>query len=143
MELYLDTHIFVDFWNERVDKMRPLGEFAYELLRETISCKHNLLFSDLIIAELTNSCGLTEHDIWNELFSDVIRAGKLSKVQITENQKQEARDMAARLNIPRSDALHAILAKDNNAVLVSRDHHHESVRDFVKVLAPEDIIGET
>lgn len=142
MKLYLDTHIFVDFWNDRVDKMRPLGDFAYELLRETIGCKHHLLFSDLIVAELINSCGLTEHDIWNELFSDIIRAGKFSKVEITEQQKSEAKKMAARLEIPKSDALHAILARDNKAVLVSRDHHHESVKDFVKVLTPEDITGE-
>lgn len=141
MNLYFDTHIFVDYWNDRVDKMRPLGEFAYELIKEAISCKHILLTSDLVIHELTNSCGIKENNIWKELFSDIVRAGKLIKLQITEKQIQEARLISNERKIPKSDALHAILARDNNSVLVSRDHHHESVLDLVKVIPPEGLIG--
>ncbi|MDO8627001.1 MAG: PIN domain-containing protein, partial [Candidatus Diapherotrites archaeon] len=42
-------------------------------------------------------------------------------------------------HISKNDVLHAILAKDNNAILVSRDWHFEELRDLVEIKKPEDI----
>ena len=48
--------------------------------------------------------------------------------QISRNQK-----------IPVPDALHAVIAKSYNAVLVSQDNHFLKLSDFVKVKKPEEI----
>jgi len=45
-----------------------------------------------------------------------------------------------KLKIPFGDALHTILAKDNEAILVTRDHHFDVVEGIVKIRKPEDLI---
>ena len=37
------------------------------------------------------------------------------------------------------DILHAVLARDNKAVLVTRDFHFETLQDIVEIKAPEEI----
>jgi len=64
----------------------------------------------------------------------------LIKVNISKQQMQEAKDIAKKRNLPKGDALHAIIARDSEAILVSRDKHFQKLKDFCIVVKPEEII---
>ncbi len=49
---YLDTSIWRDYFEDRVDKFRPLGLFAFQFLNECRNKGHKVLYSDLILFEL-------------------------------------------------------------------------------------------
>ena len=52
---------------------------------------------------------------------------------------EEAKKIATERNIPVGDALHAIIARDNNLVLVTRDKHFENIEDISKHFKPEEL----
>ncbi len=82
-----------------------------------------ILFSDLVIQEL-RSIGRSQKEFFR-IFSKSEKEN-LRRVHIYRAHIQEAREIARRRHVPLGDALHAILAKHNNAFLISRD------RDFEK-----------
>ena len=64
---------------------------------------------------------------------------KTSSCEISSSQKSQAKDLSDALSIPYGDALHAILARDNEAMLITRDRHFQKI-SWLKPRAPEDII---
>ncbi len=36
-KIYVDTNIYLDFFLNRKDKLRPLGDFAFELFKRTLA----------------------------------------------------------------------------------------------------------
>ena len=54
-------------------------------------------------------------------------------------QVKEANDLAQKYGVPAQDAMHAILARDNNATLISRDAHFERLSKIVSACLPEEI----
>jgi len=42
--------------------------------------------------------------------------------------------------VPFFDALHAVLARDNKAIMVTRDKHFDELLDITKYKKPEEII---
>ena len=49
MKYYLDTCIWRDYFENREDKYRPLGEWEFRLIKKIIAEELEILFSDLII----------------------------------------------------------------------------------------------
>jgi len=45
--------------------------------------------------------------------------------------------LSKELNIPFGDALHGILAKENNAVMVTKDRHFRKLKDKINIKKPE------
>ncbi|MFH1752142.1 MAG: PIN domain-containing protein [archaeon] len=64
---------------------------------------------------------------------------QLLKVSFSNDQLIEAEKIAKRRNLPKGDVLHAILARDNKAVLISRDKHFQELLDIVEVSFPEEV----
>ena len=54
--------------------------------------------------------------------------------------ERETIELKHKYNIPFGDALHAVLARDNNAILVARDHHFEEIQHIIKAKKPEELI---
>lgn len=134
-QYYLDSAIWRDLHEGREDKFRPLGEWAFELLRKARASNEKIIYSDLTIDELL--IAYDRKTIYN-LFKS---AGEfLEKVTIQENQVEEAVKLSKKHKIPLGDALHGILARDNNAVMITRDHHFESLAGIVQVKKPEDLL---
>ena len=50
--IYIDTNVWIDFWEDRRDNIRPLGEFAFQLLKKAYECKYRIIVSGLVIDEL-------------------------------------------------------------------------------------------
>ena len=64
----------------------------------------------------------------------------MERVDVSDEQRDEAKKIAEKRRLPKGDVIHAILARDNKAVLVSRDKHFQLLKDICEVVKPEDII---
>mgnify|MGYP006296621571 FL=1 len=53
--IYIDTNIYIDYFLNRKDNLRPLGDFAHELFIKTSQCKYKIIISDWLEKELTKT----------------------------------------------------------------------------------------
>jgi hypothetical protein len=51
MKYYIDTCIWRDYFENRNDKYRPLGEWAFRFIKKIINEDSLILFSDLVLEE--------------------------------------------------------------------------------------------
>ena len=134
-KFYLDTSIWRDYYENRKDGFRPLGEFAFQFLK---NCEKNgcrILYSELVVHEL--KCDYSDEKI-NQVFSSFEHF--LEFLPISNEQYLEAKKLAKEITASHtSDILHAILARDNNVILVARDKHFEPLRDIVEIQLPEEV----
>ncbi|MBN1377579.1 PIN domain-containing protein [Candidatus Woesearchaeota archaeon] len=134
---YIDTCIWRDLHENREDKFRPLGEWAFEFFRKIRKNKDVVLYSRLVTKELLKE--FNKKTI-NEIFSIVKEEGLLEEVKINEKQSKEALKLKNKLIVPFEDALHAVLAKENKAVLVTRDKHFIQFQNILEIKKPEELI---
>src|SRR3990172_10945692 len=113
MRYYIDTRIFRDYFEGRNEK-RPLGEFALQFLnglKET----DTVYYSRAVVEELISK-SLNPQKIMNI----VQEKGILKEAKITPQNINEAIFLARQRGIPKGDAMHAILARENDAIVVTR-----------------------
>lgn len=130
---YLDTCIWIDYFEDRSDRFRPLGYWAFCLIRNIVSDKDIVIYSDVVEDELL---GFYSEEKVRSLLS-VVPENLFVKVNSTKKQSEEASVVSRKLNIPFNDALNAILARDNDSVLVTRDRHFY---EFSNVKRPEELV---
>jgi predicted nucleic acid-binding protein len=128
---YLDTSILLDCYEKRGRN----GEAALRLVMKIINTNSVVLYSDLHIQELRR-LGYSAGEV-NEIFS-ILKPHCLRRIHTSSFQKDEARKIAVHCGVPRGDALHAILARDNDALVVSRDPHFSRLRGIVEKRLPEE-----
>jgi hypothetical protein len=130
MDYYVDTCIWIDFFNNRFDGLKPLGDFAFQFFKKC--CKNNdkILFSKMVVFELKTN-GLDFFEISKD-FSVVLR-----EIFPTDSDLSEIKNLSTIKQIPFGDAFHYILSKSNNSILVSRDNH---LLMFPETKLPEEII---
>lgn len=134
---YIDACIWIDYFENRSDRFRPLGDWALRLLQTIIEDEDMVLYSDLLIQEIC-SAGYEEEKVKEIL--GIIKSKNLIKVEPTKEQLKESRKLALKFSIPKGDALHAVLARDNNAILIYRDKHFYELHKTVKIKKPEEVI---
>ncbi|PIN69600.1 hypothetical protein COV93_04970 [Candidatus Woesearchaeota archaeon CG11_big_fil_rev_8_21_14_0_20_43_8] len=134
---YFDTAIWRDYYENRDDGIRPLGEFALQAIYAILRNHDFILYSKVVEDELKK-----EYDSRQitEIFSIAKEKQGLIKVDVKYNQRKIARKLCQMHDVPFSDALHAVLARDNHAVLITRDHHFERLVDITQVTNPESLI---
>jgi predicted nucleic acid-binding protein len=132
---YLDTSIWIDYYENRSDNLRPLGDWAHRLLSLIEAKGNRIVASDLLIEEL--QVRFSEEEAKNILVS---YRNIIINVEFTSSQLAEAGRIARERDVPTADALHAILARDNGAVLIARDHHFEKLFDITRPYKPEELI---
>lgn len=134
---YLDTAIWRDYFEDRGDGTRPIGEFAFQFLRKCCENDAVVFVSDAVVLEL--KIRFSEEQA-NEIFSSfesVIRRIETSGKQVSEARAEWRKRNKA---LPFRDVLHAIIARDNQAVLIARDKHFfDQLASIVEVQKPEDI----
>lgn len=133
---YIDACIWRDFHENREDKFRPLGEWAFNLFRMIRETQSKVLCSDLVVEELSIAYDATEI---KEIFNIIEQEGLLEKVDIKREQFQEAARLKRERKLPFADLLHAIIARDNEAIMVTRDVYFEDFEDIVTIRKPEDL----
>ena len=133
MKVYCDTNIFIDYFDERENYIRPLKDFAFEFFSRGWNCSFELVISDWLIKELRNH--LKEEQI-QEIFNRFKTKNKLIEI----NEEPEDRIKSKEFKNP-DDALHAILAKKSKAnFLATRNiKDYEGCEGFMDIVLPEFI----
>ena len=134
---YFDTSIWRDYFENRKDNFRPLGEWAFELIKKMVENNDALLYSDVVITELR--AYFSEEEV-SRIFAIARSENILVKVYPSEKQESEASRLCKMRKIPFNDVLQAILARDNQAVLVTRDKHFLQLNDLADSKKPEELI---
>ena len=140
MKVFGDTHIFVDYYLNRSGGVVPLGEFAFQFFKSAVECKFFVIICQPVIDEICDAISKTEQVVWEMVLCNLRDAKKIELVEFSKEQVKEARILSKERDVPLYDALFAIVARDNDAVLVSRDaHHSERLSDLVNVFKPEEL----
>ncbi|MDO8661093.1 MAG: PIN domain-containing protein [Candidatus Woesearchaeota archaeon] len=63
-------------------------------------------------------------------------------VHATPSQVRRAKDIATKRDLPAGDALHALIARDTKATLVSFDNHFACLKDITHWRTPREIISQ-
>ena len=132
-DFYFDTSIWLDIYEKRGYN----GKVAKKLLKKIIEEDCIVIYSDLIKVELKR-LGYSKNEI-NVIFN-IAKPDNLRRVHIYEKQIDEARKLAKQRDVPKKDALHAVISRDNNVQLVSKDYHFEKLKDITIYRKPEDFI---
>jgi len=136
MKFYLDTAIWLDVYEDRIDRNgKPLGEYGSRLLYRIVEERHELVLSDITYLELKNK--LSDEQINGMLapFSQHITI-----INTNKKQNEESKKIGKERHVPKGDALHAILARDHSLELITRDKHFLALSDICPHNKPEDII---
>jgi len=133
---YIDTSIWMDLYENRKGyDNEPLGDFAYYLFSSIMRENDHIIISDVVIQELENYYTIEEINGMMKLFERAIE-----KCIAQTRQCDEARYLAEKRDVPRGDALHAILARDNHFILISRDNDFRKLDDVARHYKPEELI---
>ena len=133
---YFDTSIWLDFFEDRNEPNLPKGEWAHRLFNKIIENNDQIIYSDNTLYEL-KMLGYSEYE-----FDALLLPFKtiLIYVQSTEKQISRAKDLSLKRNLPKRDALHALIARDNKATLITLDKHFHRMGDIIKAQRPQDLI---
>jgi len=126
----------MDIYEDRIGyNGEKLWEFALKLLVLIKSKKQKLIISDLLIRELETHYSMEKINGMMKLFEN-----ELEKIFATKEQRDEAIKISNEREVPMGDALHAIIARDNNLILVTRDKHFLKLTDIAEYYKPEELI---
>jgi len=129
---YLDTCIWLDFYEQRGEN----GEYALKLILKLLANDDLVIYSDLHLREFKR-LGYSLEEI-NNLFK-ILKPGHIRRVHIHPESIAKARTLCLQRRVPWGDALHALLAQRNIALMVSRDNDFEKLRDVCETKKPEEI----
>ncbi|MGV8141832.1 MAG: PIN domain-containing protein [Candidatus Woesearchaeota archaeon] len=105
MRYYFDTCIWIDYLNER-------DKYVVDVVFK-IFATHQVIVSKVVLKEL-------------ERFipgANILNLKNVILVEIVDTQKILASNLSKKYSIPLADAVHAIVARDNDAILLTRDKH--------------------
>jgi predicted nucleic acid-binding protein len=131
MRYYIDTCIFLNIWKKEVgpDSETPLYETSETFLRHALE-HHTVLISTVTLQELAGNLAPTEFN----LLSDSL-LNRTQVIEIDEHAVEKA------LSVKHyADTLHLLLARQHNAVLVTRDKRliQRAYALFVPVHMPQN-----
>lgn len=133
----LDTQIWIDHYLER-GPSGIYGKQALKLILKIIEDDLKVVFSNFNEKEMKD-IGLSQTEI-NALLS-MIKPDHIKRVSVTKVQFEEAYRVAKQRNIPFGDAVHAILARDHDAQMVSRDEKDfRKIKEITEFKEPTDLI---
>lgn len=138
MRVYLDTSIWLDLFENRNERCNPKSDHAFEMMKLLVLHESMIIVSNLIFDELSG-LGYFRDDIQQsiEQFSPLVEF-----VIYEPKLDGYAGEVAKRRNLPKADVLHALIARSNKAILISRDRHFLLLTDFVKLKKPEELFFE-
>ena len=131
---YFDTSIWIDIYEKRGYN----GEVAKKLMEKVIKEDSVIVYSDLVVKEFKR-IGYSEHEI-NVILS-IAKPGHIRRIHLTKGQLIEAKQLFKQRDVPLGDIFHAILARDHEAQLVSRDEKDfRKLKDVAIMAEPKDLV---
>ncbi|MFH1589848.1 MAG: PIN domain-containing protein [archaeon] len=125
MKVYFDTNIYLDFFEDRNDGLRPLGEYAFNCFKRGIECEFYIVFSEHVLDELIDF-GISNEDL-DELFDWI--GIKLLMVDKCKNDYREVKNIMRKHNIHYKDALHHVIAQRTSDRLLTNDNELKLLPD--------------
>lgn len=133
----LDTQIWVDHYLKRGPE-EIYGEMALKLILKIIADDAKIIFSNFNEKELKH-IGLSPAEIEGLLL--MIKPDHIKRVSVTKEQFEEAYKIAKQRDVPVGDAIHAIIARDTEAQLISRDEKDfRKLKDVTEYKEPNDVL---
>ncbi|MFH1915646.1 MAG: type II toxin-antitoxin system VapC family toxin [Nanoarchaeota archaeon] len=129
---YFDTSIWLDIFEKRERN----GEVAKRLMEKIIEDDAIVVYSDMVVLELSN-LGYSQIEIQRIL--GIAKPDHILRVQVNKVQLQEGKRIARKRGISAGDAIHAIMSRDTESCLVTRDADFEKLKDVNKAVLPEDL----
>ena len=131
-KFYLDTAVWRDYLEDREDNMKPLGELALQFLQKCREHHCIIIIAEPVLFEL--------RDIPKHLIDTLLSSFKdlLIEAPVSEQQLAEAKKISKERNLPFNDVFHAVISRDNKAIMITRDTHFEQLLDIVESRAPEE-----
>lgn len=131
--VYIDTAIWRDFFEDRKDAQKDLGKIAEDFLMALLEHATPIILSGIVMRELRQVYSAEElHSLLARFQPQVIA------IEPSTDQFYEAHDISLRKNVPFGDALHAVMARDHQAILITRDKDFRRLCDVCPVQKPED-----
>ncbi|MFH0798543.1 MAG: PIN domain-containing protein [Candidatus Woesearchaeota archaeon] len=131
---YIDTAIWIDCYEDRKDKFKDLGKIALIFFNFLLASKSKIVISNFLMEELSNFYSLEQIKGMMLLYEHLF-----IKVNLTKRQMNEAQTIRMQRKVPLGDAIHAVLARDNNAILITRDGHFKLLKDICNIAKPEEL----
>mgnify|MGYP001578310187 CR=1 FL=1 len=132
---YLDSSIWMDLYEDRKGyNNEPLGDYAWRLLSLIRAKKARIIITDLLIKELGGYYSPEQINGMMVLFEKL-----LDRIIIQNEEYEEGYKISSIRNIPLGDAIHAIVARNYNLILITRDKHFIRLKDISAFLRPEEI----
>jgi len=132
--IYVDSNIYIDYFENRSDKYRDFGEEANRLFERTLSCEFKIIVSDTVMYELSKLKFKEDFEIFMKKFKT---NNKIEFINLNNILKKEAKKMQISHY---DDRLHYLLAKKAKVnFIVTRNW--KDFYDFkdVEVFPPEFI----
>lgn len=133
---YIDSCIWIDYFEDRHDRFRPLGEWAFLLLKKIVQEKQKIILSNVLMNELQKRYSHKEL----EYLFQIIPECRLLRIKAGAKNTNDAKELRNHRELPFADILHSVIAKENNAILVSRDRHFQELQSYIRVFKPEELI---
>ena len=134
LKVYCDTNIFIDYFDERTDRLRPLKDFAFEFFSRGWNCAFKLIISDWLLIEL-------KRHLDDRKIDEVLNRFKEKDKLIFIKQEKEEVEKAKKISEHWHDPLHAVLAHKAGADYLAT----RNIKDFagcerlVEIVFPEFI----
>lgn len=133
---YLDTCIWIDYFENRSDRFRPLGEWALATINLIIRSNAIIIFTNIVERELLKYYSPRE---MSQILS-ILPPQKLVIIRATSIHFKKARCISKEFGLPITDCIHIAMAESNNAIFVTRDKHFDILRNMFSILKPEELI---
>ena len=132
-KIYLDTTIYLDYFENRHDNIRPLGFFAYNLIRRCIEGKFKIVISDWVVEEFGKIGDV--HKI-NDLIKTLKKHGSLLTVKTNFKDLSKSRKYK-----DKPDTLHAILTikADADYFVTRNTKDFLNFQNSINIVLPENI----
>ncbi len=140
-KIYVDTNVFISYWDKEYG--RNIGDFleyfSEEILKRVVKCEFYLIISDFVIEELLSITSLNKKEILKQ-FNPYFSLKKIKISKINKKDWEKADKLAKKYKIWKGDALHAIKAKQENAIVITWDiKHFSKLEDYVLVRSPKEL----
>ncbi|MFA6269303.1 MAG: hypothetical protein WCW13_03215 [archaeon] len=135
-KFYVDTCIWRDLLENRKSGFLALGDLAFGFLSK---CRDNgcaIIVSSFVIEELNYFFpASTITDLFESFLKQIVF------VEPSEEAINEASILSKKTyDTHLSDILHAVVAKEQSCVMITRDKHFHVLTNIVKVCLPEEVL---
>lgn len=133
---YFDTCIWLDLFEDRNNPIFPKSDLAQKLLSKIILNNDIIFVSDLVFIQLNNT-GYSSEEIntWIQTITKIIIF-----IEASEKELRKAKDLSVKRQVPKGDAIHALIARNHKAVLVTYDQDFEKLNDIINSKTPRELV---